>query len=179
MYGLACSFHMCGGAAAEAPNKAIEDLVVRMARENRSWGYDRIQGALHHLGYTISDQMVGNILKRQGISPAPEHKKTVTWREFIQLHLDVLLATNFFNHEVWSGFGLLISSLLCFLSCSRHQVCAAGMTPHDKEPWRLSLLRWLPDLPIYVPWRAQVGKAAARSRPLRFGADVLRLPRFD
>jgi hypothetical protein len=38
-----------------------------MAQENRSWGYDRIAGALAHLGYTISDQTVGNILKRQGI----------------------------------------------------------------------------------------------------------------
>ena len=61
-------------------DKEIEDLVIRMARENRSWGYDRIQGALKHLGYTISDQTVGNILKRHSISPAPERKKTVTWR---------------------------------------------------------------------------------------------------
>jgi putative transposase len=53
-------------------NKEIEDLVVRMAWENCSWVYDRIQDALNHLGYTISDQTVGNILKRYGISPAPE-----------------------------------------------------------------------------------------------------------
>ena len=69
-------------------DKEIEDWVIRMARENRSWGYDRIQGALNHLGYTISDQTVGNILKRHGISPAPERKKTVTWREFIQARID-------------------------------------------------------------------------------------------
>ena len=47
-------------------SKALEELVVRMARENRSWGYDRIAGALAHLGYSISDQTVGNTLKRQG-----------------------------------------------------------------------------------------------------------------
>jgi transposase len=57
----------------------IEEWVIRMARENRSWGYDRIQGSLKHLGYTISDQTVGNILSRHGIAPAPERKKTVTW----------------------------------------------------------------------------------------------------
>ena len=45
-------------------DQEIEDLVVRMARENRSWGYDRIAGALANLGHTISDQTVGNILKR-------------------------------------------------------------------------------------------------------------------
>src|SRR5919109_564174 len=50
---------------------ALEALVVRLARENCSWGYERIVGALRHLGYTISDQTVGNMLKRHGISPAP------------------------------------------------------------------------------------------------------------
>ena len=66
-------------------DKEIEDLVVRMARENRSWGYDRIVGALTNLGYRISDQTVGNILKRHSIPPAPERKTTVTWREFIRM----------------------------------------------------------------------------------------------
>src|SRR5262245_48516657 len=65
-------------------DKDVEDLVVRMARENRSWGYDRIVGALANLGYTISDQTVGNILKRHGIPPAPERKTTTTWQEFIR-----------------------------------------------------------------------------------------------
>jgi len=81
-------------------DKEIEDLVVRMARDNRSWGYDRIQGVLNHLGYTVSDQTVGNIRKRHSLSPAPERQKTVTWREFIRVHLDVLLATGFFNREI-------------------------------------------------------------------------------
>jgi transposase len=150
-------------------DKEIEDLVGRMARENRSWGYDRIQGALQHLGYTISDQTVGNILKRQGISPTPERKKTVPWREFIRVHLAVLLATDFFTHVVWSGLELLISSLLCFLSSGRPKVSAAGMTPHHKEQWQLPVLRWLHDLQIPMPWWANVSKAAARSRPIRFG----------
>src|SRR3989442_11123619 len=79
---------------------ALEALVVRLAQENRSWGYDRIVGALRHLGYTISDQTVGNILKRHGIPPAPERKKTTTWKEFIRTHMDVLVdvlvATDFF-----------------------------------------------------------------------------------
>ena len=65
----------------------VEALVVRMARENRSWGDDRIVGALANLGYTISDQTVGNILKRHGISPAPEWKTTTTWKEFIHMHM--------------------------------------------------------------------------------------------
>src|SRR5438876_8378799 len=53
-------------------DQELEALVIRMARENRSWGYNRIVGALASLGYTISDQTVGNVLKRHGIAPAPE-----------------------------------------------------------------------------------------------------------
>src|SRR4030095_5731236 len=49
-------------------DKEIEDLVMHMAKENRSWGYDRIAGALAELGYDISDQSVGNMLKRRGVS---------------------------------------------------------------------------------------------------------------
>jgi hypothetical protein len=52
-------------------NKELEDWVVRMAKENRGWGYDRIAGALAELGYNLSDQTVGNILKRRGIPTAP------------------------------------------------------------------------------------------------------------
>ena len=88
-------------------DKALEDLVIRMAQENRSWGYDRIAGALAHLGYSISDQTIGNILKHHGIPPAPERKKTTTWKEFIRTHMAVLVATDFFTAEVWTWGGLL------------------------------------------------------------------------
>src|ERR671924_1773788 len=59
--------------------KELEDLVVQMAQENRSWGYDRLAGALAHLGYEISDQTVGDILKRRGVAPSPERRRTTTW----------------------------------------------------------------------------------------------------
>jgi hypothetical protein len=57
-----------------------------MARENPSWGYDRIVGALANLGHTISDQTVGNILKTHGIEPAPERKRQTTWKTFLKAH---------------------------------------------------------------------------------------------
>jgi hypothetical protein len=154
-------------------DKEIEDLVVRMARENRSWGYDRIQGALNHLGYTMSDQTVGNILKRHSLSPAPERKKTVTWREFIRVHLDVLLATDFFNREIWSGFGLLISSLLCFIHVARHQSYTVGMTLHQHVQQRRSrVLRSLEVSAHRQPW-IRVVKRVVRSGVTRCGAGVL------
>jgi hypothetical protein len=61
----------------------IEALIVRMARENSGWGYDRIVGALANLGHHVSDQTVGNILRRYGIPPAPKPSQQTTWKEFI------------------------------------------------------------------------------------------------
>ena len=45
-------------------DKEVEGPIVQMAEENRSWGYDRIVGALANLGYHVSDQTVGNVLQR-------------------------------------------------------------------------------------------------------------------
>ena len=56
----------------------LEELVIQIAEEYSVWGYDRIVGALANLGYTLSDETVGNILRRNGIPPAPERKQTTT-----------------------------------------------------------------------------------------------------
>ena len=62
---------------------AVLEWILRFARENRTWGYDRIAGALSNLGHDVSDQTVGNVLERHGIQPAPERKRSTTWKEFI------------------------------------------------------------------------------------------------
>jgi putative transposase len=157
-------------------DKELEDLVVRMARENRSWGYDRIVGALSNLGYCISDQTVGNILKRQGLLPAPERKKTTTWREFIRLHMDMLLATDFFTREIWSWVGLVLSSLLCFLRCGHHNICVAGRTLYDALRWMLLfLLRSLHVHTLRERWVCVVQQTAL-SRLLLRGQEGRRPP---
>src|SRR2546427_6455030 len=122
-------------------NEEIEALVVRMAQENRSWGYDRIVGALANLGYTVSDQTVGNILKRHGLAPAPERKTTTTWKEFIRMHMDVLVATDFFTTEVWTLGGLVTYYVLFFIHLGSRQVHVAGVTPHPNEAWMVQVAR--------------------------------------
>jgi putative transposase len=119
----------------------LEALIVRMAQENRSWGYDRIVGALANLGYTISDQTVGNILKRHGLPPAPERKTTTTWKEFIRTHMDVLVATDFFTAAVWTLGGLVTYYVLFFLHLGSRQVQVAGVTPHPNEAWMVQVAR--------------------------------------
>jgi putative transposase len=123
--------------------KELEDLVVKMAKENRGWGYDRLAGALAHLGYEISDQTVGNILKRRGIPTAPERRKTTTWKAFIRTHMDVLWATDFFTTEVWTLGGLVTYYILFFIHLESRQVHIAGVTPHPNETWMKQMARTL------------------------------------
>jgi putative transposase len=122
-------------------NTELEALVVRLAQENRSWGYDRIAGALKHLGYAISAHTVGNILKRHSIPPAPERKKTTTWREFIRTHMDVLVAMDFFTAEVWTTVGLVTYYVLFFIHLGSRKVHIAGMTPHPDQCWMTQIAR--------------------------------------
>jgi len=125
-------------------DKEVEELVLRMARENRSWGYDRIVGALANLGYTLSDQTVGNILKRHGIPPAPQRQMTMPWREFIRIHLDLLLTTDFFT-EVGTWYRLVIYSLLVFRPCDRLTLAVVSMTLRLKKRWMLLISLWSTD----------------------------------
>jgi putative transposase len=122
-------------------DQEVEALVVRLARENRSWGYDRIVGALANLGHTVSDQTVGNILKRRGIPPAPERQTTTTWKEFIHTHLDVLVATDFFTAEVWTLGGLVTYYVLFFIHLGSRKIHVAGVTPHPNEAWMVQVAR--------------------------------------
>ena len=82
----------------------ITTLVVHMAKQNRGWGYVRIQGVLANLGYTVARNTVANILKRHGVEPAPERIKRTTWKEFLKQHWNQIVATDFFSVEVWDSF---------------------------------------------------------------------------
>ncbi len=119
----------------------LEAFIVRMAQENRSWGYDRIVGALANLGYTVSDQTVGNILKRHGLPPAPERKTTTTWKEFIRTHLDVLVATDFFTAEVWT-LGGLVTYYVLFLRTSTWGAGRSISRGSHHIPMRRGWSRW-------------------------------------
>jgi hypothetical protein len=99
--------------------KAIEQLVLRLAREN-DWGYERIEGELHKLGYTIGHETVGNILNRHGIPPAPEREPSPGWRHLMTNYKDQLLACDLFTVET------LFLQTLCVLGfiVSPNAVCA-------------------------------------------------------
>jgi hypothetical protein len=88
------------------PTEVVK-LVVRLAKENASWGYKHIQGALANLGHELSDTSVANILKEHGLEPAPSRRRQTTWKTFIKAHWNVLAAIDFTTIEVWSRKGLV------------------------------------------------------------------------
>ena len=119
----------------------VEQLILRFATENESWGYDRIVGALAALGHLVSDQTVGNVLERHGLPPAPERKKTTSWKEFIRTHMDVLAATDFFTTEVWTKAGLVTYYVLFFIHVASRRVHIAGLTPYADAAWVTQMAR--------------------------------------
>src|SRR5215510_1163184 len=119
----------------------IEDLVVRWARENSGWGYDRIVGALANLGHRVSDQTVGNVLRRYGIPPAPKRSQKTTWKEFISAHMAVLSGVDFFSVEVLTWRGLVTYCVLFFMQLDTRRITLAGITRHPTAEWMLQMSR--------------------------------------
>lgn len=89
-------------------SEEIRQLVLQMAGENPTWGYDRLQGALQNLGHEISDQTVGNILQQNGIKPAPkrtQYTSPTSWKTFLKSHWEVLGAIDFTTIDHYAGRG--------------------------------------------------------------------------
>jgi len=124
----------------------IVDLVLKLARENPAWGYNRIQGALANLGHDISDQTVGNILKAHGIEPAPDRKRQTTWATFLKSHWDVLASIDFTTIEVWTKGGLVTYYLLFVMEIATRRVHFAGCTPNPDGLWMKQVARNLTDI---------------------------------
>jgi putative transposase len=123
----------------------IEAWAVRMAHENRDWGYSRIEGALSNLGHELGRTTIAEILKRNGIEPAPERKKKTTWKEFLAHHWDVLVAADFFTVEVWTRKGLQRFMVLFFIELSTRKVEIAGITSVANGLWMTQIARNITD----------------------------------
>jgi transposase InsO family protein len=125
--------------------QVIVDLILRFAKENLGWGYDRIQGALANVGYHISDTTVGNVLKEHGIEPAPDRKRQTTWKTFIKSHWDVLAAIDFTTVEVWTKSGLVTYYLLFVMELATRRVHLAACSPTLGDAFMKQIARNLTD----------------------------------
>ena len=124
----------------------VEQLVMRMAEENPTWGYRRMQGALGNLGYQIDKLTVRNILRRHHMEPAPQRRKAgMSWAQFLKMHWEVLAATDFFTVEVATRHGLVSYYVLVVMELATRRVEIAGITPHPTAAFMRQCARQLTD----------------------------------
>ena len=123
--------------------REIRRLVVRMATDNPTWGYTRIQGALKNLGHRVARSTIATILKTEGIPPSGE--RPTSWRAFLRAHWDALVAADFFTTEVWTVRGLVTYYVVFAIELHSRRVHIVGCTPHPNEPVMLQIARHLTD----------------------------------
>lgn len=123
--------------------QVIVDLTVKFAKENPTWGFDRIQGELAKVCYPICDTTVSNILKAHGIEPTPTRKRTGSWKTFLKSHWDVIAAIDFTTVEVWTKSGLVTFYLLFVMELKTRRVHFAGCTTSPHEAWMKQIAREL------------------------------------
>ena len=124
----------------------IERLVVRMAIENRGWGYTRICRALNNLGHEIGRNTVKRILLDNGIDPAPVRNKGMSWKTFLNAHWGAIAATDFFSVEILTRIGLVRHLVLFIIDLQTRRVEVAGIVQQPDERWMQQIARNLTDV---------------------------------
>lgn len=123
----------------------IRTLILRFARENPTWGYSRIQGALSNLGHQVARGTVANVLQREGVDPAPQRGPRSTWKEFLRTHWELLAASDFFTVEVWTALGLVRYHVFFVIRLATRDVHIAGIFPEPHGRWMEQIARNLTD----------------------------------
>jgi transposase InsO family protein len=117
----------------------IRRLVVRMAEENPTWGYTRIQGALKNVGHRVGRSTIRRILKATGLPPVPQ--RPTSWHAFIKTHWGVIAAADFFTTEVWTWRGLVTYYTVFVLDLASRRVHILGSTPHPSDVFMGQIVR--------------------------------------
>jgi transposase InsO family protein len=125
----------------------IQELILKLARENRSWGYTRIQGALANLHHEVGRGTIAKVMKAAGLEPSPQRRKGLTWKEFLKTHWQVLAATDFFTVELWTAAGLIRYNILFVIRLATREVQLAGIVPEPNGLWMQQVARNFTD-----PW---------------------------
>ena len=109
----------------------VQQLIVRLGRENPRWGYQRIQGELLRLGVQVSASAIRTTLRRHGLDPVPR-RTTTTWRAFLRQQAAGIVACDFFTVDtIW----LRRLYVLFFIELDTRRVHLAGVTAHPNGAW--------------------------------------------
>ena len=119
----------------------IQRLVVRMATENPTWGYTRIQGALKNVGHRVGRSTIRRILKAAGLPPAPQ--RPPSWDTFLKAHWGVIAGADFFTTEVWTWRGLVTYYTVFVIDLASRRVQVLGSTPHPDAVFMQRAIRTL------------------------------------
>ncbi len=121
----------------------IEELILKMARENPRWGYTRIRGALCNLGHEIGRNTIKRILLDHGFDPM--RKKGMSWKTFLKAHWGAIAATDFFSVEVITQSGLVRYFVLFVIDLKTRRIEIAGIIQQPEKEWMNQIARNLTD----------------------------------
>lgn len=159
----------------------LRELVVRLAKDNCNWGYRRIIGELRKLRLRIGRSSVRRILKDEGLTPSPTRRgraEETVWRKFIRLHVNTLVATDFFTKNVITSLGVRVAYCLAFIHVGTRRVFLSPPTYHPNGRWvqqqARTALMWLDDQGLKVRFliHDRDSKFSARFRGLFKSADI-------
>ncbi len=146
----------------------LEALLLRLAQENPTWGYGKLEGELGKLGYAIGRSTIRDVLKRRRVPPAPEgSRRGSSWRTFLVHYKAEVVACDFFTVETaW----LKTLYVLFFIELGSRRVHVAGCTANPTSAWVTQQAR-------HMSWKIQDGDV-----PIRFlihDRDTKFTPTFD